>query len=186
MGTPSESDVRSVQGSYARRVLRSLPYRPSKPFRRVFPDAHPEAIDLMEHLLAFDSSRRLSADMALKHAYFDPVRSSTENIVMESPIDREFEFDRIVEPELAPMRKLIFEEIMRYHRKPRRRRGRSKSRSPKNAANNVSATTIGVKPQKKPPAESKTSPADKVSSMGGKGQVLSHNGRSRSASRKPR
>ena len=148
MGTPTEEDVRSIRGAYARRVLRSLPYRPAKPMDRVFGGAHPQAIDLIESLLVFDSTKRATASEALSHPYFDPVRSSTTDIIMENSIEHEFEFDLDVDPQLVPMRQKIYDEIMLYHtkksnnddsssnnngRRPRqnsRTRARSASRSP--------------------------------------------------------
>lgn len=40
------------------------------PFQQIFTKAHPLAIDLLEKLLRFDPSQRLSCDEALKHPYF--------------------------------------------------------------------------------------------------------------------
>ena len=115
MGTPTETDVRSIRGAYARRVLRSLPYRPAKPLHRVFSGAHPEALDLIEKLLQFDATKRATAAQALSHPYFDPVRNSSEEILMEHSIEEEFDFDTLNDPKLVPMRQMIYDEIMLYH-----------------------------------------------------------------------
>ena len=39
MGTPTESDIRTICGAYAIRVLHSLPYRPPKAWHSVFANA---------------------------------------------------------------------------------------------------------------------------------------------------
>ena len=43
---------------------------PCPPLRQLFVTAPPEALDLLQKLMAFDPNRRLSADDALKHPYF--------------------------------------------------------------------------------------------------------------------
>ena len=111
MGTPTEEDVRSIRGAYARRVLRSLPYRPKKPMDRVFGGAHPQAINLMEKLLVFNPTKRCTASEALQHPYFDSVRSNSESILLGQSIDHEFAFDLDKDPQLVPMRQMIYDEV---------------------------------------------------------------------------
>ena len=82
---------------------------------RVFGGAHSQAIDLMETLLVFDSTKRATASEALAHPYFDSVRSSSGELTMATSIEHEFEFDLETDPQLVPMRQKIYDEIMLYH-----------------------------------------------------------------------
>lgn len=49
---------------------RQFPRYPKQPLQALIPRAPLEAIDLLEHLLAFEPSSRLSAHEALLHPYF--------------------------------------------------------------------------------------------------------------------
>jgi serine/threonine protein kinase len=49
--------------------------RQKVPFGVLFPDAHPQAIDLLDRMLVFDPKRRCSVEEALAHPYFDSVRT---------------------------------------------------------------------------------------------------------------
>eukprot|EP00946_MAST-07B_sp_MAST-7B-sp1_P003332 g3332.t1 len=160
MGTPTESDVRSIRGAYARRVLRSLPYRPSKPLNRVFAGAHPQALDLISSLLQFDATKRVTAAQALAHPYFDPVRNSSENILMERSIEEEFAFDKLSDPQLIDMRQMIYDEIMIYHTRTgvsasssssslNSSTGASRGRSKSRTANRNRRQSSTVKPKRK-------------------------------------
>jgi mitogen-activated protein kinase 3 len=115
MGTPSESDIRTIRGAYARRVLRSLPYRPPKPWRSVFPDASSSAIDLIKNLLQFDASKRLTAEEALNHPYLRDLRTPVADMVVPRALSSEFEFDQLTSPKIMPMKQMIYDEIMLYH-----------------------------------------------------------------------
>lgn len=50
--------------------IRPFPRMPKVPFQQLYPKAHPLAIDLLEMLLKFDPTQRISADEALRHPYF--------------------------------------------------------------------------------------------------------------------
>lgn len=47
--------------------IRSLPIKPRIPFHQLFPQANPQALDLLGKLLAFDPSKRISCEEALQH-----------------------------------------------------------------------------------------------------------------------
>ena len=133
MGTPTESDIRTIRGAYARRVLRSLPYRPPKAWRSVFPNASGAAIDLLQRLLVFDASKRLTAEEALDHPYLRDLKTPVRDMKVETPLNSEFEFDQLTSPKMHPMRQLIYNEIMLYHdpsSELAQERGRGVSRRP--------------------------------------------------------
>lgn len=69
LGKPSDEDMKHVTSTRARKFLEKLPDCEGQCFQEMFPDANPDAIDLMEKLLKFNPGGRLTADEALRHAY---------------------------------------------------------------------------------------------------------------------
>ena len=139
MGTPTETDIRTIRGAYARKVLRSLPYRPPKSWRSVFPNASSEAIDLIQKLLVFDANKRLTAEEALNHPYLCDLRTPVADMAVSAPLNSEFEFDQLTSPKMMPMRQLIYDEIMLYHdpsSKIAQDRGRGTAFTRSNSKNN--------------------------------------------------
>jgi serine/threonine protein kinase len=70
MGTPRGDDLLCIQSERPRDYVLKLPFRPKQPLSTIFPDADQLVLDLVEKLLSFDPSRRLTAEMALAHPYF--------------------------------------------------------------------------------------------------------------------
>ena len=50
-----------------------MPFRKRIPFTEMFPSANPLALDLLEKMLAFNPSNRITVEEALKHPYMEPV-----------------------------------------------------------------------------------------------------------------
>ncbi|XP_042512214.1 mitogen-activated protein kinase 3-like isoform X2 [Macadamia integrifolia] len=62
LGTPNESELGFFRNEDARRYIRQLPPHPRQPFSKKFPHVHPDAIDLVEKMLAFDPTRRITGE----------------------------------------------------------------------------------------------------------------------------
>ena len=58
-----------ISSDKARRYIRSLPVSPRVDFAKLYPDADPSAIDLIDTMLAFDPSNRITVEEALSHPY---------------------------------------------------------------------------------------------------------------------
>ncbi|VFQ91459.1 unnamed protein product [Cuscuta campestris] len=69
LGTPSDSDIGYIQNESAKRYIRQLPCHPRQQLARVFPHVHPLAIDLVEKMLTFNPSKRITVEEALAHPY---------------------------------------------------------------------------------------------------------------------
>lgn len=70
LGTPDEHTIKRILHESPEIQYRPLPRLPKVPFQNLFPKVHPLAIDLLEKLLQFDPSQRITADDALRHPYF--------------------------------------------------------------------------------------------------------------------
>ena len=61
-GRPTQVDVESINSSVAQTMLESLPATKVKKMRDMFPSASDEAIDLMQTLLKFNPTKRLTVE----------------------------------------------------------------------------------------------------------------------------
>lgn len=76
LGSPSEEDLNCIINDKARSYLQSLPHKPKIPFARLYPDADPQALDLLDKMLTFNPNKRITVEEALAHSYltqyYDP------------------------------------------------------------------------------------------------------------------
>ncbi|MES1909874.1 MAG: hypothetical protein MHM6MM_002561 [Cercozoa sp. M6MM] len=113
LGTPSEEEMHWVSNDNALNYIRSLPPSPKKPWRTVFPNADPLAIDLLSRMLEFDPTRRCSVDEALNHPYLAALRAPDKES-MTAPLFN-FDFEARAKTD-AGVRDLMYEEIMSFPR----------------------------------------------------------------------
>lgn len=103
LGTPTESDLGFVRSEDAKRYIRQLPSYPRQPLARVFPHVHPLAIDLVEKMLTFDPTRRISVEDALAHPYFARLHDEADEPVCLEPFSFEFEQQALGEEQIKDM-----------------------------------------------------------------------------------
>jgi mitogen-activated protein kinase 1/3 len=60
MGLPTEADLRNVTSQHAIRSLQQLPRFVKQPLAEKFPHLPPLAVDLIEKMLAYDPSKRIT------------------------------------------------------------------------------------------------------------------------------
>ncbi|KAJ9124336.1 hypothetical protein QFC22_001136 [Naganishia vaughanmartiniae] len=70
VGTPDDRTFRKIMQDSPEVQFRQLPKYPKQNFQTLLPRASPLAINLLEGLLHFEPTRRLSAKEALQHPYF--------------------------------------------------------------------------------------------------------------------
>lgn len=110
LGTPNEETLARIGSSRAQEYVRNLPYMAKKPFPQLFPQANPDALDLLDRMLAFDPSSRISVEQALEHPYLHIWHDASD----EPDCPSTFNFDFEVLDDVGDMRKMILEEVYRF------------------------------------------------------------------------
>jgi len=110
LGTPNEETLSRIGSPRAQEYVRNLPFMAKKPFPSLFPHANPDALDLLDRMLAFDPSSRISVAQALEHPYLHIWHDPTD----EPDCPTTFNFDFEVIDEVGEMRKMILEEVYRF------------------------------------------------------------------------
>lgn len=112
-GQPSEEDLESIQSPFALTMLDTLPAIVQRDCRELFPDASPEALDLLQHLLTFNPRRRLTADEALEHPFVAAFHNPDEEYACDHKI--EIPIDDNQKRSIEEYRGKLYEDIV-YHK----------------------------------------------------------------------
>ncbi|KAL8404221.1 hypothetical protein RB594_009179 [Gaeumannomyces avenae] len=110
LGTPNEETLSRIGSPRAQEYVRNLPFMAKKPFRSLFSNANPDALDLLDHMLAFDPSSRISVEQALEHPYLQIWHDASD----EPDCPTTFDFDFEVVEDVGEMRKMILDEVYRF------------------------------------------------------------------------
>ncbi len=49
----------------------SLPHKPKQPWQRLYPQADPKALDLLDKMLTFNPNKRITVEGSLAHPYLE-------------------------------------------------------------------------------------------------------------------
>eukprot|EP00794_Sanderia_malayensis_P014079 gene14079-15548_t len=113
VGLPSANFLSEIASERVRKYIGKLPQKEAVPFAKLFPNASPEAVDLLERMLKLDPRERCSAVDALAHSYL-----SRYHDVDDEPTCRvlncDFEDVPLVKERL---KEAITNEIKEYHSK---------------------------------------------------------------------
>lgn len=110
LGTPSEETISRIGSPRAQDYVRNLPRMPKVPFKKLFPSASDNAIDLLEKLLDFDPTKRITVEEALVHPYL-----ATYHDPADEPTQTNFDFTFEQYNRIDDLRKLILDEINTYY-----------------------------------------------------------------------
>jgi mitogen-activated protein kinase 7 len=80
------------------------------PFKKLFSGANPDALDLLDRMLAFDPSPRITVEEALEHKYLQVWHDASDEPLCPTKFDFAFE---VVE-EIPQMREMILDEVHRF------------------------------------------------------------------------
>ncbi|KAJ8439771.1 hypothetical protein Cgig2_009595 [Carnegiea gigantea] len=111
LGTQPESNLGFIENVRARRFIKSLPCTKGTQFGCLYPQADPLAIDLLNKMLVFDPTKRITVNEALQHPYmaglYDPR--------MEAPAPFPFDLNIDGNMDERMIRELIWSEMLCYH-----------------------------------------------------------------------
>ncbi|KAG6761122.1 hypothetical protein POTOM_034317 [Populus tomentosa] len=109
LGKPTESDLGFVRNEDARRYIQQLDSHPRRSLAELFPLVHPLAIDLVDKMLTFDPTKRITVEEALAHPYLARLHDIADEPVCLEPFSFEFEQQPLAEEQMKDM---IYEEAL--------------------------------------------------------------------------
>jgi serine/threonine protein kinase len=115
LGTPNEETLSRIGSPRAQDYVRNLPYMQKVSFASLFRQANPDALDLLDRMLAFDPSSRISVEEALEHRYLHIWHDASDEPSCPTTFDFQFE---VVE-EIPDMKKMILDEVNRFRHEVR-------------------------------------------------------------------
>jgi serine/threonine protein kinase len=113
LGTPPEDEIQNIKSEPARNYIRQMGYKPRISYAKLFPKANPLAIDLLEKMLAFDPTKRISVDEAINHPYLQAIKEDTEEEMLTTkPFNFDFEKHELNK---GMFQELIWRETLDFH-----------------------------------------------------------------------
>ena len=112
LGTPGPDETSFIHNQRARSFLTGLPKRPRVAWSRLFPRAVTTgALELLDKLLAFDPSKRITVEEALAHDYMKTYYEPNDEPVYENPFTFDMEFDDLPTQQL---KELVYKEAVNF------------------------------------------------------------------------
>ncbi|CAM2103131.1 unnamed protein product [Caretta caretta] len=91
LGSPSQEDLNCIINLKARNYLLSLPHKNKVPWNRLFPNADPKALDLLDKMLTFNPHKRIEVEQALAHPYLEQYYDPSDEPVAEAPFNQDID-----------------------------------------------------------------------------------------------
>lgn len=111
-GTPSEEELTAVGSAAAQKYLRKKAYRPPMDVHAKYPNASPEALDLLKRMLVFHPDKRITVDDAMKHPYLATLYDEADSEI-KVPL---FQFDEHQHRTIAEVKRGIYDLTVSFHK----------------------------------------------------------------------
>eukprot|EP00656_Telonema_subtile_P015566 TRINITY_DN1817_c0_g1_i3.p1 TRINITY_DN1817_c0_g1~~TRINITY_DN1817_c0_g1_i3.p1 ORF type:complete len:425 (-),score=135.18 TRINITY_DN1817_c0_g1_i3:176-1450(-) len=112
VGAPNEQELALITNEQALKFMKSMPPKPRCNLATRFPNATPDAVDLLDKMLQFDPRKRITVSEALAHPYLatyhDPENEPVSSRVFEADFEG-YEMDK------ATLCKLLGAEVLHFH-----------------------------------------------------------------------
>ncbi|KAG0497066.1 hypothetical protein HPP92_001464 [Vanilla planifolia] len=115
IGSPDDSSLGFLRSDNARRYVKQLPQYPKQQFSSRFPNMSPGAMDLIERMLVFDPSQRITVDEALLHPYLASLHDINDEAICNVPFNFDFEQSAVTEEDI---KQLIYIESLQFNPDP--------------------------------------------------------------------
>ncbi|KAI0529197.1 hypothetical protein KFK09_001744 [Dendrobium nobile] len=112
IGSPDDTSLGFLRSDNARRYVKQLPQYPRQRFCARFPNTSNGAVDLLEKMLVFDPSKRITVDEALCHPYLASFHELNEEPVCPTPFNFDFEHPSLTEEDI---KELIWRESLTFN-----------------------------------------------------------------------
>lgn len=117
LGSPDERIIKKIGSDKAQAYVRSLPFKKTVPFRRIFPTVDSDALDVMAKMLAFDPEDRVTVFQALEHPWLAAYHDESDEPVCTEHFERWREIEKL--ETIEDFRTALWNEIEDYRREVR-------------------------------------------------------------------
>jgi mitogen-activated protein kinase 1/3 len=157
LGTPTKSDMKFISNEKAREYIKSLKKRPKLPFNKIYKNANPLCLDLLEKMLVFNPHERITVEEALQHPYLKQLHNPQTEYACVEPFN--FDFEKI-DMTKSVLREFMWEEI--YFFRPHLRKinaARKKKKERERKERKANGAREGAPADPSAPAGSTSAPA---------------------------
>jgi len=111
LGSPSKDDLSFITNPKAQLYVSSLPLRPTVAWPKVYPNANERLLAILNRLLAFNPTKRLTVEEALSQPYLEEYYDPLDEPVAQKPFQYEFEIDDLP---TNTLKELVFSEVLKF------------------------------------------------------------------------
>lgn len=110
-GTPPESDIDAVGSPAARKYLKKKTPFPAPDWRKKYPSASNEALDLLRRMLVFHPDKRISVLEAMRHPFLKNLHEDGDDVIDVAP----FRYEEPNYKTVFDVKRAIYNASVRFH-----------------------------------------------------------------------